>query len=155
MNHGKSECSSWSEIQTFPLIGQPTMVVDKACNQFLRQSRLLEIRPLQQTFQLQQVNKRPYGEKRRGVFHLGTPRTAFLLTNLPIDARNLGIFPNKRVTHFNFQKESRGGLPLLPGQLAEKDKFCKWANGSLKNSKHMLRSSKNLSHSCTWEFSNL
>ena len=52
--------------------------------------------------------------------------------------RNLGIYPNKQGHAFQFPIKSREGLPLLPGQWAKKDKFCKWANGSLKNSKHML-----------------
>ena len=54
------------------------------------------------------------GENLR-LFHLGTPKTAFLMRNLPIDTRNLGIFPNKQGHSFQFPKKSRGGLPLLPG----------------------------------------
>ena len=74
---------------------QPTMVVDQACNQFSGQSRLLKIMPLRETFQLQQTNKNLMG-KNLGFFHLGTTKTAFFIRNLPIDARNLGIFPNKQ-----------------------------------------------------------
>ena len=40
--------------------------------------RFLEIRSLRETLQLQQTHKRPYGEK-FGFFHLGTPKTAFLM----------------------------------------------------------------------------
>ena len=64
------------------------MMVDQACNQFSRQSTLLEIRLLRETFQLQKKDKKPYGEK-MGVSDLGTPKTAFLMRNLPIDTRNL------------------------------------------------------------------
>ena len=63
-----------------------------------------------------------------------------------MDTRNPVIYPNKQCHSFQFPKKGRGGFSLLPGQWAKKDKFCKWANGSLKNSKHMLRSSKNLSY---------
>ena len=137
-NHWKSEYSRWSKTQTYPLICQPAMVADQACNQLSGQSRLLEIRPLRETFQLQQINKRPYGIKNLGVFHLCTPKTSFLMRNLLMVTRNLGIYPNKQGHAFQFPIKSREGLPLLPGQWAKKDKFCKWANGSLKNSKHML-----------------
>ena len=54
--------------------------------------------------------------KNLGVFHLGTPKTAFLMRNLPMDTHNLGIYPNKQTHSFRFPKKSRGGLPLLPGQ---------------------------------------
>ena len=52
-----------------------------------------------------------------GFFHLGTPETAFLVRNLPIDPCNLGIFHNKPGYPFQFPKKNRGGLPLLPGSL--------------------------------------
>ena len=153
-NHWKSEYSSWSKTQTFPLICHPTMVVDQACNRFSRQSRLREIRLFRETFQLQQTNKRPHGKK-IWVFFIGSPKTAFLMKNLPMDTRNLGIYPNKQGHSFQFPKRSRGVLPFLPGQWAKGDKFCKWANGSLRNSRHTLRSSNNLSHRYTYGFSNL
>ena len=85
-------------------------------------------------------------------FHLGTPKTSFLMINFPIIARNRRIFPQHAGSLFSIFKKD---LPLHHGQLAKKDKFCKWDNGSLKNSKHMLRSSKNLSYRYTLEFSNL
>ena len=55
------------------------------------------------------------------------------MRNLPINTRNLVIFCNKQGHSFQFPKKSRGDLPLLRSQWAKKDKFCKWANGSLKN----------------------
>ena len=79
---------------------------------FLGQMGFLEIRPLQETYQLQQTNKK-FGV----FFHLDTPKTAFLMRNLPIDPRNLGISRNKQDYSFQFAKKSRGGLPLLPGSL--------------------------------------
>ena len=93
------------------------MVVDQACNQeFSGWSRFLEIRPLQETFQLQQTNKRPHWEKFK-FFQLGTPKTTFLVRNLLKDSRNLGIFPNEQGHSFQFPKKSRGGLCLLPGSV--------------------------------------
>ena len=71
------------------------------------------------------------------------------MRNLPIDTRNLGIFLNNKGHFFQIPKESRGALPLFHNQWTKKDKFFKWANGRLKNPKHMLRSSKNLSHRYT------
>ena len=53
--------------------------------------------------------------KNLGVFHLGTPKTAFLMRNLPMDTVIWAFTPTNRVTHFNFQK-STGDLPFLPGQ---------------------------------------
>ena len=66
-------------------------------------------------------------------FHLDTPKTVFLMRNLPINTRNLAIFCNKQGHSFQFPKKSRGDFPLLRSQWAKKDKFCKWANRSLKN----------------------
>ena len=54
-------------------------------------------------------------ETNLGLFHLGTPKTAFLMRNLPAVPCNLGIFPSKQGHSFQFVKNSRGGLPLLPG----------------------------------------
>ena len=51
----------------------------------------LEIRLLQETFQLQQTNKSPYGEKWVFFINLHTPKTAVLMRNLTIDPRNLDI----------------------------------------------------------------
>ena len=44
--------------------------------------------------------------KNLGFFHLGTLKTAFLMINLPIDPRNVGIFPTNTVAPFNFQKRA-------------------------------------------------
>ena len=55
-----------------------------------------------------------------------------------MDTYNLGIYSDKHGQSFQFPEKSRG-LPLLPVPWAEKDKFWKWANGTLKNSNHMLR----------------
>ena len=68
---------------------------------FAEERRFLKIRPLQKTFQPQQINKMLHG-KNLGFFHLGSPKTAFLMRNLTIDPCHLGIFPNKRITTFNF-----------------------------------------------------
>ena len=91
---------------------QSTMVVNQVRNQeFSGQSSFLEIGPLRERLQLQQTNKRPYGEKVGSFFHLGTPKTAFLMRNLPIDPRNIGIVPYKQGPSFQFPKKSRGGPP--------------------------------------------
>ena len=82
------------------------MVVEQACNQFSGQSRLLEIGPLRETFQLQQINKMPYGEKFGAFFHPGTPKTAFLMINFSIVTRNLGIFPSKQGHSFQFPRKA-------------------------------------------------
>ena len=99
------------------------MMVDRACNQFLRQGKLLEIRSLQETFQLQQINKRPYGEKFGAFYRLGTPRTAFLLTNLPINACILGIFPNKKGPSFQFPKKEQRRPPPPPRPMSRERKI--------------------------------
>ena len=52
-----------------------------------------------------------------GFFHLGTPETAILVRNIPIDPCNLRIFHNKKGHSFQFPKKSRGGLSLLPSGL--------------------------------------
>ena len=44
--------------------------------------------------------------------NLGTPKTAFFMRNLPIDTRNLGLFPNKQ----DHSKKSKEGHPLFPDQ---------------------------------------
>ena len=59
---------------------------------FSGQRRFLEIRPLWEMFQLLQTKKRPHG-KNLWFFHLGTPKTAFLMKNLHIDPNNLDVFP--------------------------------------------------------------
>ena len=51
-------------------------------------------------------------------FHLGTPKTALLIRNLPIDFRNLGIFSNKQGRSFQFPIESRGDLLVLLDRLS-------------------------------------
>ena len=40
-----------------------------------------------------------------GVFHLGTPKTVFLMRHLPMDTRNLAIYANRQGHLFQFQKE--------------------------------------------------
>ena len=109
-NCWKSKCSSGSKTETFLLRCQPTIEGDQASNLFSGQSRFLEIRLLWETFQLQQITKR---EKNLGIFHLGTPKTAFLMRNSPTDTLILGIYPNNQGHSFQFQKNSRGGLPFL------------------------------------------
>ena len=47
-----------------------------------------------------------------GLFHLGTPKTAFLMKNLTIDPCIQGIFPNKWGYSFQFPKMGRGSLPF-------------------------------------------
>ena len=87
------------------------MVVSQAWNQdFSAQSRLLGITPLRETFQRQQTNKRPHGEKLRGFFHLASPKTALLMRNLPLDPCKLGILPNTWGHYFQFPIKSRGDL---------------------------------------------
>ena len=49
--------------------------------------------------------------KNLGFFHLATPKTAFLVRNLPIDTRNLGIFPTNRVIYFSSQKRTEEASP--------------------------------------------
>ena len=56
---------------------------------FSGQRRFLEIRPL---WEILQTKKRPHG-KNLWFFHLGTPKTAFLMKNLHIDPHNLDVFP--------------------------------------------------------------
>ena len=56
--------------------------------------------------------------KKLDFFYLGTPKTALLIRNLPIDFRNLGIFSNKQVHSFQLPKESRGDLLVLLGSLS-------------------------------------
>ena len=91
---------------------QPTMVVNQACNQeFSGQSSFLEIKPLRETFQLQQKKQKTSWGKIWIFFHLGTPKTAFLMKNLLIDPRNMDIFPYKQGHSFQFPKKSRGGPP--------------------------------------------
>ena len=51
--------------------------------------------------------------KNLGLFHQGTPKTAFLIRNLRMDTGDLGIYLNKQD---QFPKKSRAGLPILPGQ---------------------------------------
>ena len=48
-----------------------------------------------------------------GVFHLGTPKTAFLMRNSHMDTLILGIYPNNQGHSFQFKKNIRGGLPFL------------------------------------------
>ena len=55
--------------------------------------------------------------KNLGFFHLGTPKTAFLMRNLHIDPCNLGIFPSKQGHSFQRPKKRRGSFPLLPVSL--------------------------------------
>ena len=38
-------------------------------------------------------------------FHLGTPKTAFLMRHLPVDTRNLVIYANRQGHLLRFQKE--------------------------------------------------
>ena len=38
-------------------------------------------------------------------FHLGTPKTAFLMRHLPVDTRNLVIYANRQRHLLRFQKE--------------------------------------------------
>ena len=98
------------------LASQPCCSTRRATRSFSAQKRFLEIRPLRETFQLQQTNKRHYGEKFYVFFYLGTPKTALLMRNFFIDPRNLSISPpNKQSQPFQFPKKSRGGLPILPG----------------------------------------
>ena len=105
---------------------QLTIVVDQVCNQhffkkeqisrnLLCLEKMLE-KPLRETYQLQQTNKRSHVERHR-FFHLATPKTAFLMRNLPIDPRNLGIFPNKQDHSLQFPKRNGGGLLLFPCSL--------------------------------------
>ena len=54
--------------------------------------------------------------KNLGVFHQGTPKTAFLMRNLTMDTGSLGIYPNKEDHSIQFSKKSRAGLLILPGQ---------------------------------------
>ena len=109
-NHWKSECPKFS------FVSQPWWSTRRVPRSFSGQRRFLELWPLWETFQLQQTNKRPYGKK-LGFFHLGTPKPAFLMRNLPIDLRSLDIFNNKQGHSFQFPKKSIGGLPLLPSSL--------------------------------------
>ena len=104
-NHWKSECSSWSKTQTFPLICQPTMAVDQACNQFSGQktSILLDFHS-KKHFSYSKQTKGLMG-KNLGFFHWGTPKTASLMRNLPMNTHNLGIYPNKRGHSFQFAKK--------------------------------------------------
>ena len=95
---------------------QPTMVIDQALTQdFLKIEEVFKHMPLREAFQLQHTNRR-HGEKYR-FFHLDTVKTSFLMRNLPIDSRNLGIFPNRKDYSLQFPKKSWRGFPLLPGSL--------------------------------------
>ena len=50
--------------------------------------------------------------KNLGFFHLGTPKTAFLVRDIPIDPCNLGIFHDRQGHSFQFpKKEQRRPLP--------------------------------------------
>ena len=48
------------------------------------------------------------------IFHLATPKTAFLVRNLPIDPRNLGILHNKQGHSIQFQKKEQRRPPPSP-----------------------------------------
>ena len=108
---------------------QPTITFDQVYNQeFLRQSRFLEIRPFRETFQLFQQTKVLMGKKIFFFF-------SFLKRHLPIDLRNLEIFPDKQDPSFEFPETSRG-FSLLPGSLhlliyfkifRSRSKKCSWS----------------------------
>ena len=92
------------------------MVVDQACTQeFFRvevSRNKTTLRNISAT-----ANKQNALWGKFEVFYLDTPETAFLVRNVPIDLCNLDIFHNKQGHSFQFPKESRGGLSLLPGSL--------------------------------------
>ena len=97
---------------------QPTMVVYQVCTQEF--SRTEEVSRNKVT--LRDISATTYKQKALWgkiwvFFHLGTPETAFLVRNIPIDSCNLGIFDNKQGHSFKFPKKSRGGLSVLPSSL--------------------------------------
>ena len=86
------------------------MVADQACNQeFFRTEGVSWNKATSRNISTttnKQTNKSPYGEN-LGFLILNTPKTAFLMRNLPRDSRNLGIFLNKQVAPFNFQNRAK------------------------------------------------
>ena len=61
--------------------------------------------------------------KNLGVFHLGTPKTAFLMRNLPMDTVIWAFTPTNRVTHFNFQKRVQETSPSCLASEPRKTNF--------------------------------
>ena len=50
--------------------------------------------------------------KKLGVFHLGTPKSTFLMRKISMDTRNLGIYPNKQGRSFQSSKKEQSWPPL-------------------------------------------
>ena len=76
--------------------------------------------------------------KNLGFFRLVTPKTAFLVRNLPIYPNNLGILRKKQGHSFQFQKKSREGLPLLSGSLRQLTYFKVFMSSSKRCPKWLL-----------------
>ena len=98
---------------------QPTMVVNQACTQeFFRKDEVSRNEAILRNISATTNKQKALWGKIWFFFHLGTPKTAFLVRNLPlIDPCNLDLFRNKQGHSFQFPKKSRGGLPLLHGSL--------------------------------------
>ena len=99
----------------FPFF-QPTMVVNQACTQeIFRKEEVSRNKFISRNISATTNKEKVLWEKIWDFFRIGSPKTAFLMRNIPIDPLNLGIFLNKQSHSFQFPKKSRVGLPLLPG----------------------------------------
>ena len=94
---------------------QQTIVVDQVCNQEFFMTE--EVSRNKVTLRDISADISSHYEEKFGLFHLGTPATAFLVRNLPIDPCNLRIFHNEQGRSVQFPKNSRGGVTLLPSSL--------------------------------------
>ena len=93
---------------------QPTMVVDQVCTQEFFRTEEVSRNKVTLGNILATTYKQKASWGKIWVFSSGTPETAFLVRNIPIDPCNLGIFHNKQGHSFQFPKKSRRGLSLLP-----------------------------------------
>ena len=89
---------------------QSTMVIDIANTQFPGQKKN-KSKWQNKRQMVSWGNKKPHREE-FGVFHLGTPKTVFLLRNLPLDPLNLDNFPTNKVSPFNCQKRAEKTSPF-------------------------------------------
>ena len=108
-----NQCSSWSKTQKFPLSanpgGRPCVQPGVFRTEYVSINKTAS-RNISPTANKQRASWR----KIWVVFHLGIPKTAFLMRNLPTDPRKLGIFPNKQGHSCQFPKKEHRRPPSPP-----------------------------------------
>ena len=114
---------------------QTTMVVDQACTlEFSRTEEVSRNYATPRNISAATNKQKALWGKIWWFFHIGNPKTAFLMKNLPIDPCNLGIFPNKQGHSFQFPKNSRGAPTPSPRRMLtyfkifmSPSKKCPWS----------------------------